>query len=69
MKTFILICKGILLYTTIFLTLLYLCGIDSIYDNGYFIEGLLIIITLICICYNIISSEELEIILFNKRNK
>lgn len=48
------ILKGILLYSTVLSVLLFICGIDAIYDKGYFgmsfciifIEGLLCYITL-----------------------
>lgn len=66
MKTFKLIIKGVLLYVTTLVTLLYMMGIDSIYDNGYFIHGLILVAILIGVCYKTISKEELEILTFNK---
>lgn len=66
MKTFKLIIKGVLLYVTILVILLYMCGIDSIYDNGYFFHGLILIAILIGVCYKTISKEELEILTLNK---
>lgn len=66
MKTFKLIIKGVLLYVTTLVTLLYMMGIDSIYDNGYFIHGLILIAILIGVCYKTINKEELEILTFNK---
>ena len=66
MKTFKLIIKGVLLYVTTLVTLLYIIGIDSIYDNGYFFHGLILVLILIGMCYNTINKEELEILTFNK---
>lgn len=66
MKTFKLIVKGVLLYVTTLVTLLYMMGIDSIYDNGYFIHGLVLVLILVGVCYKTISKEELEILTFNK---
>lgn len=66
MKKFKLIIKGVLLYVTTLVTLLYMMGIDSIYDNGYFIHGLILVLILIGVCYKTINKEELEILTFNK---
>lgn len=66
MKAFKLIIKGVLLYVTTLVTLLYMMGIDSIYDNGYFIHGLILVAILIGVCYKTINKEELEILTFNK---
>lgn len=66
MRTFKLIIKGVLLYVTILVTLLYMMGIDSIYDNGYFIHGLILVLILIGVCYKTINKEELEILTLNK---
>lgn len=66
MKTFKLIIKGVLLYVTTLVTLLYMMGIDSIYDNGYFFHGLILVLILIGMCYKTINKEELEILTFNK---
>jgi hypothetical protein len=41
-------------------------GIDSIYDNGYFIHGLILVLILVGVCYKTINKEELEILTFNK---
>ena len=62
MKTFKLIIKGVLLYVTTLVTLLYMMGIDSIYDNGYFFHGLILVLILIGVCYKTIDKEELEIL-------
>lgn len=66
MKTFKLIIKGALLYTTTLAILLYIGGIESIYDNGYFLHGFVLIVLLIGICCKTINKEELEILTFNK---
>ena len=66
MRTFKLITKGVLLYVTILVTLLYMMGIDSIYDNGYFFHGLILVLIPIGVCYKTISKEELEILTLNK---
>ena len=66
MRTFKLIIKGVLLYVTILVTLLYMMGIDSIYDNGYFIHGLILVLILIGVCYKTINKEELEILTLNR---
>ena len=66
MKTIKLILKGILLYTTIILAILYICGVDSIYDNGYFLLATGIVALLIYICYKTITEEEANILSGNK---
>lgn len=66
MRTFKLIIKGVLLYVTTLVTLLYMMGIDSIYDNGYFIHGLIFVLILVGVCYKTINKEELEILTFNR---
>ncbi len=66
MKAFKLIIKGVLLYVTTLVTLLYMMGIDSIYDNGYFFHGLILVLILIGVCYKTISKEELEILTLSR---
>ena len=66
MRTFRLITKGVLLYVTILVALLYMMGIDSIYDNGYFFHGLILVLILIGVCYRTIGKEELEILTLNR---
>ena len=66
MKTIKLILKGILLYTTIIVAMLYICGMDSIYDNGYFLLATGIMALLIYICYKTITEEEANILSGNK---
>ena len=66
MKTIKLILKGILLYTTIIVVILYVCGVDSIYNNGYFLPATGIVALLIYICYKTITEEEADILSGNK---
>lgn len=66
MKTIKLIFKGILLYTTIIAAILYVCGVDSICDNGYFFLATGIVALLIYICYKTITKEEANILSGNK---
>lgn len=55
--------KGILLYVTITICILAIGGIDSIYDKGYLIETIIIILSLIYLCKKVITREELKILL------
>ena len=66
MKTIKLIIKGVLLYVTFLLSFFFLAGVDSIYDNGYFIRFIIVIIALCYICYKTISKEELKILTMDK---
>lgn len=70
MNKFKLIIKGILLWTTGFVTILFVAGVDSIYDNGYFFQTLIAVAVMIFCCYKLISEEEFEVLLlyrwFNK---
>lgn len=66
MKRFKFILKGVLLYVTAFVVILFIGGIDSIYDNGWFIQFIIICAALCYACYKLISEEELEILIFNK---
>lgn len=66
MNTIKLLLKGILLYTTMILAMLYICGVDSIYDNGYFFPATGIVALLIYICYKTITEEEADILSGNK---
>ena len=58
MRTFKLVIKGVLLYVTILVTLLYMMGIDSICNNGYFFHGLILVLILIGVCYKTINKGE-----------
>lgn len=60
MRTFKLIIKGVLLYVTTLVTLIFMIGINSIYDQGYFSYGVMLVAALIFVCYKTISKEELE---------
>ena len=66
MKTFKLIYKGILLYTTTIIIALVLCGIDSILEQGQFIYSASITVLLVYVCYKIISRKELDILTLNR---
>lgn len=66
MKTLKLLCKGVLLYVTTLVAILWLCGIDSIVEQGYFIPWTLVMVILIYICYKCISYKELHILSLDK---
>lgn len=61
-----LILKGILLWITILTIVIFITGIDSICDNGYFIPMIILCVILGYSCYRTISEKELEIISFYK---
>ena len=62
MNKFKFIIKGILLWTTAFVTMFFIAEIDSIYDNGYFFQTLIAIVVMIFCCYKLISEEEFEVL-------
>lgn len=62
MNKFKFIIKGILLWTTAFVTILFVSGIDSIYNNGYFFQILITNVVMIFCCYKLISEEEFEVL-------
>ena len=64
MNKFKFIIKGILLWTTAFVTIFCIAGIDSIYDNGYFFQTLAVVIVMILCCYKLISEEEFKKVTF-----
>lgn len=66
MRTFKLIIKGMLLYMTTLVIMLFIVGIDSIYDQGYFVYGIMLIAVLIFMCYKTINKEELEMLTISK---
>ena len=66
MRTFKLIIKGMLLYMTTLVIMMFIIGIDSIYDQGYFSYGVMLVAALIFVCYKTISKEELEILTLYK---
>lgn len=61
-----LVCKGILLYTTIIICIVSAMGLDSIYDEGYLFIALLLCTGLVYLCHKVISGEEIEILTLNK---
>jgi len=66
MRTFKLIIKGMLLYMTTLVIMMFIIGIDSIYDQGYFFYGIMLIAVLIFMCYKTINKEELEMLTISK---
>ena len=66
MKTIKLIIKGVLFYTTLLFSILFVSGVDAIYDAGYFIPALIINIVLIVLCCKLISTEDLDLLTLNK---
>ena len=64
MNKFKFIIKGILLWTTAFVTILFVLGIDSICDNGYFFQTLIAVVVMIFCCYKLISEEEFKKVTF-----
>lgn len=75
MKSIKLILKGILLWVSTLIVILYVCGIDSIADKGYgwFFGMIVLNIMLILACLYTITEEEYKIVsgynLFNKTLK
>ena len=61
-----LIFKGVLLWITAFAVMLFISGVDSIYDNGYFIHSIIVCVVLCYTCYKLISEEELKVLTFAK---
>lgn len=57
-----LILKGVLLWITAFAVMLFILGVDSIYDNGYFFQTLMAVVVMILCCYKLVSEEEFEIL-------
>ena len=66
MKTIKLILKGVLLWITAFAVMLFISGVDSIYDNGWFIPSIIVCIALCYTSYKLISEEELEVLTLSK---
>lgn len=56
--------KGLLLYTTILFTLLFTCGVDSIYDAGYFFYGMTILVLLWLLCLKFIKDRDIKFLSF-----
>ena len=66
MKTIKLIIKGVLFYTTLLFSILFVSSVDAVYDAGYFIPALIINIVLIVLCCKLISTEDLDLLTLNK---
>jgi hypothetical protein len=66
MKKIKMIFKGMLLYITVLVTMIFMMGVDGIYDQGYFFYGLILVLILVGVCYKSINKEELEILTLNK---
>lgn len=66
MKTIKMIFKGMLLYITILVTMIFMMGVDSIYDQGYFFYGIMLVAALVFVCYKTINKEELEILTLSR---
>lgn len=62
MKTLLLILKGILLWVSLLVTLIWICGIDSIVKQGYLIPYTSIMLLLILLSYRTISYREFLIL-------
>ncbi len=58
-----LILKGVLLYVTLLVCIIAIGGIDSLYDNGYFFETILVAGSLIYLCKKVITKEEFDTLL------
>lgn len=66
MKKIEMIFKGVLLYMTTLVTMIFMMGVDSIYDQGYFFYGIMLVAALVFVCYKTINKEELEILTLSK---
>ena len=64
MNKFKLILKGTMLWITAFVTILFVAGVDSIYNNGYFFQALMDVAVMIFCCYKLISKEEFKKVTF-----
>lgn len=62
MKTLLLILKGILLWVSLLVTLIWICGLDSIVEQGYFIPYTSVMLLLILLSYRTISYREFLIL-------
>lgn len=62
MKTLLLILKGILLWVSLLVTLIWICGLDSIVEQGYFIPYTSLMLLLILLSYRTISYREFLIL-------
>jgi hypothetical protein len=66
MKKIEMIFKGMLLYMTTLVTMIFMMGVDSIYDQGYFFYGIMLVAALVFVCYKTINKEELEILTLSR---
>lgn len=66
MKKIKMIFKGMLLYITVLVTMIFMMGVDGIYDQGYFFYGIMLVAALVFVCYKSINKEELEILTLNR---
>lgn len=62
MNKFKFIIKGILLWITTFVTILFAIGVDSICDNGYFFQTFIVVAVMISCCCKLISKKEFEVL-------
>lgn len=60
----LLVLKGIIFHITLICALLYVAGIDDIFDKGYFFPATIVVAALIYLCYCIINETELKKICF-----
>lgn len=67
MNKVILALKGMLLYITFFFTLIFMMGVDSIYDQGLFLPFIGVEILLIALCKRTISENEVKKLTFTKK--
>ena len=49
-----LILKGVLLWVTAFAAVIFISGVDSIYDNGYLFQTLIAVAVMVFCCYKLI---------------
>lgn len=49
--------KAILLYVTIIAGVLYICAIDSLYDNGWLLVATLLMALLIYVCKKLLKNK------------
>lgn len=66
MNKVILTLKGVLLYITFFFTLIFMMGVDSIYDKGLFLPFIGIEILLVASCKRSINENEIKKLTFTK---
>lgn len=66
MSKVILFLKGVLLYITFFFTLIFMLGVDSIYDQGLFLPFIGIEFLLIASCKRTINENEVKKLTFTK---